>query len=244
MAAFKMNWRLYLMEALGLAIFMVSACFWGAMLEASYSPLHMALPNPLVRLLIMGVGMGLTAGFIFYSPYTSPSGSHINPAVTITFLRLGRINGNDAFFYIVFQFLGGTLAVLMMRMLMSRTLIDAPVNSLVTVPGYAGTPAAAFTEFCIAFCMMSMILFTTESELLKNYTRIIASLLVCVYVIIAGPVSGFGMNPARTLASALPAHIYTALWVYMLMPFAGMLGAAEMFLLITKSIQKSADRNK
>ena len=57
---------------------------------------------------------------------------------------------------------------------------------------------------------------------------------MCIYVIVAGPISGFGMNPARSFASAFPAHIYTAFWIYIVVPFAGMLSAAEFFLLIKK----------
>jgi aquaporin Z len=90
--------------------------------------------------------------------------------------------------------------------------------------------AAALTEFIIAFIMLSMVLFTSANEKLKKYTRLIAGCFVCIYVVIAGPISGFGMNPARTLASAVLSHIYTALWVYMVIPFAGMLLAAELFL--------------
>ncbi len=55
--------------------------------------------------------MGSTALFIFYSPFTAPSGSQINPSVTITFLRLNKMCPFDAIFYIIFQFIGGTLAV-------------------------------------------------------------------------------------------------------------------------------------
>jgi aquaporin Z len=230
LAALKNNWHLYLMEALGLAIFMVSACFFAGMLEAKTSLINKIIPNDFIRLIIMGVMMGLTALFIFYSPFTAPGGAHINPAVTITFLRLKRIKKTDAFFYILFQFIGGTLAVLVMQLLMVNILTDAPVNSVVTIPGKAGPANAAITEFIIAFIMITMVLFTSANKYLKKYTRIIAAVLVCTFVIVAGPVSGFGMNPARSFASAFPANIYTSFWIYMLMPFAGMLAAAEFFL--------------
>jgi aquaporin Z len=59
-------------------------------------------------------------------------------------------------------------------------------------------------------------------------------------VIVAGPVSGFGMNPARSLASAIPANIWTDFWIYLFIPFAGMMSAAELFLLIErKSIKQT-----
>ena len=231
--AFKKNWKLYCSEALGLAIFMISACFFGAMLEGNTS-WHLALPNSFLRLVITGILMGLTALFIFYSPLTSPSGSHINPAVTITFLRLRRIRSWDALFYILFQILGGTLAVYLMAWILKSPLTAAPVNYAATVPG-RGVLYAFIMEFVIAFLMMTMILFTSTREGLKKYTRLIAGCFVCLYVWIAGPVSGFGMNPARSIASALPSHTWTAFWIYSLVPIVSMLSAAEFFLFISRS---------
>jgi len=233
-ASFKKNWKLYLMEALGLGIFMVSACFFGGMLEAKNSALHLAIPNAFARSLIMGVLMGCTALFIFYSPVTAPSGSHINPAVTITFLWLGKMCRWDAVFFIISQFLGGTVAVFIMAALMGGTLTESPVNYVCIVPGNTGIAAAAITEFIIAFVMVTMVLFTSANGSLKKYTRVFASCLVCIYVIVAGPVSGFGMNPARSFSSALPANTWTAFYIYIPVPVAGMLTAAKVFRLIKK----------
>ena len=233
---FTTNYRLYLMEAFGLAIFMISACFFGAMLEAKNSWLHQCIPNGMVRNIIMGILMGATALFIFYSPVTAPSGSHINPAVTISFLRLGRISKQDAFFYILFQFIGGTLAVYLVALLMGSLLTTKPVNYAATVPGKQGIAIAAFTELIIAFMMMSMVLFTSIHPVFKKYTRIFAGCMVCMYVIIAGPISGFGMNPARSFASALPSNTWTAFWIYTIIPVAGMLSAVECFLFMKRKL--------
>ena len=240
--SFRKNRVYYLQEALGLAIFMISACFFSAALEGKESTLHLAIPNGMVRLIIMGLLMGFTALFIFYSPLTAPSGSHINPAVTLVFLRLGKICRRDAMFYILFQMAGGLLAVYLMAFLLGHSLTDQPVNYAATVPGKYSVAAAAVTEGVIAFVMISMVLFTSNSKRLKKNSRLIASLLVCLNVIFAGPVSGFGMNPARTLASAIPAHTYTAFWIYMIIPVSAMLGAAEFYLFIQKKRPHETNR--
>lgn len=237
-ASFKKNFIHYLQEALGLAIFMISACFFSAFLWGNITFLHLQIENEILKNIIMAVMMGLTALLIFYSPVTAPSGSHINPAVTITFLRLDKMCRYDAMFYIIFQFLGGTIAVLIMASLLGNALTMAPVNYATTVPGKYGIAPAAITEFTIAFITMCTVLFSSNNNKTKKYTRIFSAILVCTWVIFAGPLSGFGMNPARSFASAFPAHIYTSFWIYLSMPFAGMLSAAEFYLVYKKNKRK------
>ena len=220
-AAFKKNWKHYLQEALGLGVFMMSACFFSAMLFSEKSSWYNALPNTMIRNILMGIAMGSTALFIFYSPFTAPSGSQINPAVTLTFLRLDKMCRYDALFFALFQIIGGTIAVYIMQLLMGSILIDAPVNSAVTIPGKTGIWWALISELIAAFVTMSVVLFTSNNDKLKKYTRTFAGCLVCTWVMVAGPISGFGMNPARSLASALPANTWTAFWIYMFIPFVG-----------------------
>lgn len=236
-ASFKKNRIHYLQEALGLAIFMISACFFSALLWGNDALFHIEIKNEMLRNIVTGLLMGTTALFIFYSRFTAPSGSHINPAVTITFLRLNKMCRYDALFYIIFQILGSTIAVYIMAILLGNALTTAPVNFAVTIPGKYGVLPAAITEYIIAVITMCMVLFTSSNERLKKYTRIFSGCLVCMWVIFAGPVSGFGMNPARSFASALPAHIYTSFWIYLCMPFAGMLTAAE-FYIITEKLKR------
>ncbi|HVU94430.1 MAG TPA: aquaporin [Puia sp.] len=227
--ALQKNIRFYGMEALGLAIFMVSACFFAVLLESPASPVHAAIPNANTRLCLTGILMGLTALLIFYSPWTAPSGSHINPAVTLTFLRLGRIGPWDALFYILFQTLGGLVAVCLMALALGPGLTKSPVSYAVTVPGKGGVWMALLAELIIGFIMMTIVLHTSGNKRGGRYTRPIAACLVCANVIVAGPISGFGMNPARSLASALPAGIFTGWWIYLFAPVLSMLAAAEWY---------------
>jgi aquaporin Z len=232
-ASFRSNWKFYFQEALGLAIFMVSACFFSGILFGKGGIFNSSM-SAAMRQSVLGIMMGGTALFIFYSRFTSPSGSHINPAVTLAFYRTGKIGPWDTLFYMIFQILGGTLSVFLMAIFMGENLTAAPLHYVVTVPGKYGTKTAAITEFIIALIMMAMVLFTGDDRHLKKYTRVLSGILVCVFVIVAGPISGFGMNPARSFSSAFPAHIWTAFWIYILMPLAGMLGAAEIYLFVRR----------
>ena len=233
-ASFNKNWKHYLQEALGLAIFMVSACFFGAMLFSEKSSWQHAIPNGIMKNVFMAIAMGTTALFIFYSPWTAPSGSQINPAVTLTFLRLNKMCRYDAMFFIIFQFIGGTVAVYIMQLMMGNILTDAPVHSSATVPGKFGMIGSLVTELLIAFITMSMVLFTSNNKNLKKFTRIFAGCFVSTWVIVAAPMSGFGMNPARSFASALPSGVWTSFWIYLFVPLTGMLLAAEFYLFVER----------
>src|ERR1700757_2234611 len=96
LASLTSHWPEYLIEAALLGAFMVSACIFGALYEFPHSPVHGAITSSLLRRILMGISMGLTAIALIYSPWGKQSGAHINPSVTITFLRLGKVKAWDA----------------------------------------------------------------------------------------------------------------------------------------------------
>jgi aquaporin Z len=229
MNSLRKNWKVYSMEAVCLGLFMMSASFFGTILEYPGSVVRQSLPNDLVRLVLMGLAMGLTATGIIYSPMGKLSGAHMNPAVTFTFYKLNKIKGIDAIFYSLFQCIGGIVAMILMRLLLGVYLADSHVNYVITAPGRFGALIAFFTEVLIAFGMMTMVLVTTSNRNLSKYTGGIAGLMVTCYVIVSGPISGFSMNPARTIASAIPAMQYPSFWIYLTAPFIGMFSAAVLY---------------
>ena len=220
------------MEAACLGIFMISAAFFATVLEYPNSIVHRVLPNDFSRLCLMGVAMGLTAIGINYSPMGKLSGAHMNPAVTLTFLGLEKIKPVDAFFYLIFQMLGGIVAVSSMAVILGDPFKDSHVNYVVTVPGSSGNTAAFIIELAMAFGMMIMVLITSNHARLSRYTGLIAGIFVMSYVIVAAPISGFSINPSRTMASAIPSGMYTGFWIYMTAPFMGMFSAAVIYKLI------------
>jgi aquaporin Z len=74
---------------------------------------------------------------------------------------------------------------------------------------------------------------------LHKFTGLCAGALVATYITFEAPISGMSMNPARTFASAVPAHHWVALWLYFTAPLIGMLAAAEVYVR-TKGIQSVA----
>ncbi len=228
------HWPEYFIEAWALGMFMVSAGVFTLLLESPASPLHAAIPDAFLRRLLTGTAMGLTAIALIYSPWGRRSGAHMNPAVTLSFLRLGKIAPNDAAFYIVAQFVGGTLGVFGVLAAFGPAFSEPPVSYVATVPGGAGVAAAFTAEIGISALMIFVVLVVSSKMHLARFTGLIAGLLVCLFISFEGPLSGMSINPARSFASALPGHIWTAFWIYLTAPVIGMQLGTAAFLAVRR----------
>lgn len=233
--AMRQHWPEYLMEAFGLGTFMIAAGVAVFILEANGSPLLMWIHDDVMRRVIIGIAMGVTAVGIIYSPWGQQSGAHINPAVTLTFLRLGKIKAWDALFYILAQFTGGILGIVITRLILGKHFAQSPVSYVVTVPGQAGMGAAFLAEFLISLGLMLTILIFMNSPRLARFTGVAAGVLIVVYIIVESPLSGMSMNPARTFASAVPAEDWSGWWIYYTAPILGMLLAVDTYRLFRRS---------
>jgi aquaporin Z len=232
----RRHWPEYLMEAGCLGCFMLSACVVTAALEHPASPLRQALPDTVLRRGLTGLAMGLTAIALIYSPWGKRSGAHMNPSVTLTFWRLGKVSPADALGYILAQFLGGILGVRLAVVLLAMALADPSVNYAATVPGVYGVGAAFLAELLISFGMMTLILNVSNHPRLAAYSGLFAGALVASYILLESPVSGMSMNPARTFGSAFSAQMWTALWIYFTAPPLGMLLASEVYLRLKRPV--------
>ena len=219
----------YLIEAVALGCFLLSACLFGTLLGHPRSPVVAMVESPLALRSIMGVAMALTLVAIVYSPWGRRSGAQMNPAFTLTFHRLGQSARFDAVAYVVAQFVGGAAGVGIATAFLGDALGAPGVRYVVTQPGMAGLAVAFVAEVVISAVLMMMVLNVSSSERWKRFTGLFAGVLVAVYITVEAPLSGMSMNPARTVASALAAGDWMAVWIYFAAPLAGMLLAAEVF---------------
>jgi aquaporin Z len=225
-AALREHWPEYLIEAWALGMFMISAGVFSTLLGYPHSPLLKVLGDEDLRRAMIGVAMGLTAVALIYSPWGKRSGAHMNPAVTLTFLRLGKIARWDAAFYIGAQFIGGTFGVLLTAAVLRDAFTVAPVHYVATLPGTLGPAGAFVSEFVISALLMAVILRVSNTPHLAKFTGICAGAMVALYIAVEAPLSGMSMNPARSFASAAPAGLWRDLWLYFMAPVLGMQAAA------------------
>lgn len=220
--ALQKNWKIYLIEAWALGMFMISAAFFTILMEHPNLPIRPAIESPLLRRFLIGVAMGLTAIALIYSKWGKRSGAHMNPAVTLTNLQLDRIRPTDAAWYILAQFIGGTFAILLFKWLVFDFISIPEVNYAVTIPGKSGIWVALGLEMLISFVLFGMVLVLSNLKKLAPYTGFFVGGLLVIYITVEAPYSGMSMNPARTFASAFPANVWTAWWLYFLGPIVAM----------------------
>ena len=222
------HWPEYAIEATLLGAFMLSACVCTVLVEHPGSPVRAAIGDAFVRRTVVGLAMGATAIALIHSPWGRRSGAHFNPAVTIAFHRLGKITTRDAVMYVVAQCLGGIAGVLLAWAVLGMLVAHPAVGFVATVPGDAGTAAAFAAEVAISFVQMTAVLVLANGRW-AAHTGLVAGALVATWITFEAPLSGMSMNPARTLASAAVAGVWTDFWIYLLAPLAGMLAAAELY---------------
>ena len=125
--------------------------------------------------------------------------------------------------------IGGLLGVIVSRLLLGGLVAHPSVRYAATIPGMRGVGMAFLAEVVISFLQMSLVLRLSNTPRLARFTGLCAGAMVATYISLEAPYSGMSMNPARTFASALPAQIWTALWIYFTAPPLGMLVAAELY---------------
>lgn len=183
----------------------------------------------LLRRVPLGIIMGLyiAAAVMLFG---KKSGAHMNPAVTWTFYRLGKINFINACFYSWAQIAGAVGASQLLKYTMPGFFDHALINYGVTEPKPPhGIMTAFIAEFIISFILMLALLTAGSSKRLDKYLALISGNLICLYLIAELPLSGMSLNPARSFAGALAANEWNHLWVYVTSPTLAMIAASEVF---------------
>jgi aquaporin Z len=217
----RTHWPEYLIEAWGMAVLLLVSGLITGVTETGLR----SWPGG-ARRVIEGIAIASTVVGLTYSRWGRRSGAHFNPAVTVTFLALGKVRSGDALYYTVFQVIGAVLGLQLAGLLLGVALREPPVRWIVTQPGAHGVAVAFAAEFAIAWVLMSTILWVGGNPRLMRATGLFAGGLVFSYICFEAPLSGFSMNPARTFASAAASGSWTAFWIYVVAPPAGMLLAA------------------
>ncbi|URE12070.1 hypothetical protein MUK42_23817 [Musa troglodytarum] len=148
------------------------------------------------------------------------SGAHLNPAVSVAFATCGRFPWK--------QLLGATLASGTLRLMFGGKHEHFPG----TIP--AGSDVQSLVlEFIISFYLMFVISgVATDNRAIGELAGLAVGATILLNVLIAGPISGASMNPARTLGPAIVANRWEGIWVYIVGPICGTVVGAWAYNLI------------
>jgi aquaporin Z len=218
------------MEGTELGVLMLSTCVWGTLTYSDESPFKFLDLSAVSKSVLMGTAVAVTTFLIIRSPFGRRSGAHLNPSVTLTFLWLGRIHRWDAAWYIVAHFIGATAGVLAARQILGLRLSDPSVQYMVTVPGKNGNAITFLGEFLLSGVLMAAVLYSSNHLRLVRVTPTLVSILTILFFVLSPSKSGFSVNPARTLSSALFAGAWQGVWIYFAAPCLGMLSAAALYI--------------
>ena len=194
---------------------------------ATRSPVVSAIPDSNLRRLLTGVIFAGAATAIVYSPLGRRSGGHINPAVTLAFLRLGKISPRSAAIYIAVQIAGALTGAALVLAIWRGWATSVSVGA--TVPKDGGVASAVAAEVAVTFLLVSLILNFVDRRRLMPFTAGAAGALVAFFVFVEGPVSGTSLNPARSFGPAVVGSTFTDVWIYFIAPPLGAVAAAVLF---------------
>jgi MIP family channel proteins len=184
-----------------------------------------------LQLDLAGLGMlhALILGVLVYA-LAAASGAHFNPAITAAQLAIRQIRARDALAYIAFQLAGGALAGLLVLLLFhgagaSVNYGATAVNAKVIAHGspWLGLIAEAAGTFILMWAVMAVAV-NPRGE--KHFAGLVIGGALGLAVMVFGPATGAGLNPARWLGPALVSGSYPDFWIFIVGPVAGALLAA------------------
>jgi aquaporin Z len=201
----------YLAEFLGTFGLLVSIT--GAALLSLNPALAGVVPEARVMLLSFALGFGVL-GMIY--AFGDVSGAHFNPAVTVAMIAAGRTKVKDGIAYIVSQVLGGIVGVAAVAGVAygSASLWgkDIGANVALASQGYSGNGSpytvsmgsVFLLEVVFTFFLVTVILMATRSDgFAKNLAPVGIALTLAMTNLVAIPIDGASINPARSFAPAV-----------------------------------------
>ena len=154
------------------------------------------------------------------------SGAHVNPAVTLGVLLAGRMSITDALAYWVAQFLGGIAGGALLWTFVNSFGVTDYTGGLGTNAfdnGAINMPGAFVLEMVLTAVFVLVILLVTEKVANQAMAGAAIGFTLVLVHIVAIPLTGTSVNPARSLGPALFAggDALAQVWLFIVAPLVG-----------------------
>ncbi|KAJ9146438.1 hypothetical protein P3X46_028706 [Hevea brasiliensis] len=204
-----------------------------------------ALTDKVQKLTIVGIAIawGVVLMAAIYA-LGHVSGAHFNPAVSIALAAARKFSWKNVPMYILAQVVGATLACLTLKVLFHDQ--DDIQATMTQYKDSTSDLEAVIWEFIITFNLMFSICgVATDHRGSKDLSGVAIGGTLLFNVLLAGPITGASMNPARSLGPAIVSGVYKNLWVFIVSPILGALAAALIYsMLRVPNPEKPEEKNK
>ena len=228
-------WGLFLSELIGTALLVLVGLSLVILMFGDGSPMARLIPHEGVRRLITGFLFGTTGACIALSLVGKVSGAHINPAVTLAFRLMGKLDLPTTVGYVGGQLVGGILGCLPLLLwgTMGRSVA---FGATWPGPGVA-VSTALLGEVITTFAMVTLLAVFLGFRTIRPFTPAIFPPLYSFMVWAEAPLSGTSTNPARSLGPSVISGQWEGWWIYWVGPIAGMLLAVLACSFLAKRIE-------
>jgi MIP family channel proteins len=151
------------------------------------------------------------------------SGAHFNPAVTAAFAVGRHFPVARVLLYWAAQVAGAIAGAALLR----ATLGDVPLG--VTHPAGSDIQSLVWEVELTFFLMLVIVAVATDTRAVGQGAAIAIGGTVALGALVGGPVSGASMNPARSIGRALVSGDLSDLWIYLVAPPLGAIGAVLVY---------------
>lgn len=179
------------------------------------------------------VGIAFAFGFVVAAAVwvlASVSGGHLNPAVTIGLLVARRVSLVRAFVYVVAQIVGGIVGGALVLGLSCGWQAQLPTTTScsfgTTLLSSGVTPGMGFgIELLITFLFVATVMAVVDTARTDLHDSGVGPLAIGIGIalgqLVAVPLTGAGMNPARSFGPAVVSGLWLNHWVYWVGPIVG-----------------------
>ncbi len=194
------------------------------------------LPDAPLGVGILGIALAFGLAVVAMAYTIGPiSGCHINPAITISMLVARKISGKDAVGYVIAQFIGATIGAAVLYAFQKGSpnfaMTEWALGSNGWGPGYLGgynATSAFLAESVLSFLFLFVIFGATSRFGNPNMAGLAIGLTLVLIHLVAIPITGTSVNPARSFGPAIFAggKAFGQLWLFMIAPVIGGIAAA------------------
>ena len=227
----------FLCEMIGTAVLLLAGLSLVIVMFGAGSPIEPLIPSVRTRQIITGFLFGAVGGSIALSRVGKESGAHINPAVTLGFWLMGKIESRVALGYVAAQLVGAVLGCLPL-LAWGELGRSIAFGATVPGPGYSNMDAL-LGEAVTTFGLVSTLCTFIALRPLRRFTPMTMPFLYAFMVPLEAVISGTSTNPARTIGPAVVSGEWTGWWIYWLGPVAGTLASVALFSFLGMKVQEA-----